>query len=72
MRYSHPARPTFKVSHREGRPPAAPTATASEEVTSQQVHPGIWSLALEAADGDWRRLEIITPTKIITHPYRVR
>jgi hypothetical protein len=31
-------------------------------------HPGLWREALREAEGDARRIEVVTPTKLIVHP----
>lgn len=36
-------------------------------VTSVKPDPVVWEMALETAGGDWRRLEVVTPTNIRIH-----
>ncbi len=37
-----------------------------------QVNPLVWRRAMELADGDARRIEIIDPTRVTVHNKRVR
>jgi hypothetical protein len=35
------------------------------EVYSMQVHPRVWQTAVDLADGDWRRIEIVSETEVV-------
>jgi hypothetical protein len=41
-------------------------------LTILRVHPMVWKHALEAADGDARRIEIIDESNVTVHNRRVR
>jgi hypothetical protein len=42
--------------------------TPQAPVTVTTPHPGMWAEALRQADGDARRIEIVTPTRLVVHP----
>lgn len=68
----HPATlenmPEQPVKRRRKRTPAKPVPA----ITSTQVNPGIWAAALKLASGDWKRIEVISPTKVIVHDENLR
>lgn len=42
------------------------------EVYSRQLHPLAWAAAMDLAEGDWRRIEVVDATHFTVHNKRVR
>ncbi|MGF1661876.1 MAG: hypothetical protein ACFCVG_05310 [Kineosporiaceae bacterium] len=46
-------------------------AQRSFPVVVTTPHPGLWREALREAEGDARRIEIVSPTNLVVHPLPV-
>lgn len=48
------------------------TIVKAQPVTTVRVNPEVWALALEQADGDARRIEMISATEVKIHNKPIR
>ena len=69
-----PVRPSFRTHGSASFEDQAPAGTRRRvaEVTTVTVNLEVWALALDLADGDNRRLEVVSETTVRVHNRRVR
>ena len=64
--YNNPVRDEFKVSHRISSPKSR-TRRKKNPVMVVRVDSRIWEKAMEIADGDTKRIQILSEEDVIVH-----
>lgn len=70
-----PVRPSFKTHGAatfEDRTHAGTRRRVVAEITTVKVNLEVWQIALDLADGDNRRIEVLGETDVLVHNQRVR